>query len=283
MDGITAFWQNLPSHMNPAIFTVGSFSLRWYSAMYLLALITVYLLTSWRIRRGEVRIPPSSDALADLLITSILGIIIGGRLGYVLFYDLPYFARHPLEILLPFSLEGGFHYVGFSGMSFHGGLVGVLLVFAIVARRRGWSLMELLDGLAPAIPLGYTFGRLGNFINGELYGRVTHSALGMRFPAAPTGDLRFPSQLFEAFGEGLLLFAVLWPLRNRRPFAGFLSGCYLFGYGAVRFFVEFTREPDAQLGFVLGPFSMGQVLCFAMMVAAAVLWFVQWRRLRTRP
>jgi phosphatidylglycerol:prolipoprotein diacylglycerol transferase len=282
MNGMASFWQNLPSHMNPAIFTIGSFSLRWYSVMYLMALLTVYLLTSWRIRRGEVSVPPTSDSLADLLITSILGIILGGRLGYVLFYDFSYFAHHPLEILLPFSFEGGFHYVGFSGMSFHGGLVGVLLVFTVIARRRRWSLMQLLDGLAPAIPLGYTFGRLGNFINGELYGRVTQSALGMHFPAAPTADLRFPSQLFEAFGEGLLLFTILWPLRNRRPFPGFLSGCYLFGYGAVRFLVEFTREPDTQLGFVIGPFTMGQVLCFAMMAAAVGLWAIQWKRAKSR-
>jgi len=275
-------WQHLPAHLSPVIFSVGAFFLHWYSVMYLLALATVYLLSSWRIRRGEVHCPPAARDLQDLIGTSILGIILGGRLGYVLVYDPPYYLHHPLEILLPFSFQGGFHYTGFSGMSFHGGLIGVLIVFAVFCRRRRWPLWEVLDNLAPAVPLGYTFGRLGNFINGELYGRVTESALGMYFPEAPTPELRFPSQLFEALGEGLLLFAVLWPLRNRRPFPGFLSTCYLFGYGLIRFLVEFTRQPDPQLGFVLGPFSMGQILCVLMMAAAVAIWVGQvWRVAKT--
>jgi phosphatidylglycerol:prolipoprotein diacylglycerol transferase len=275
MQPLIHWWQSLPAHVNSVIFSVGAFSLHWYSVMYILALATVHFLVSWRIRRGEVQTPPDAGALQDLIFTSVIGIILGGRLGYVLVYDPTYYLHHPLEILLPFGFQGGFHYTGFSGMSFHGGLIGVLVVFAVFCRRRQWPLWEVLDNLAPAVPLGYTFGRLGNFINGELYGRVTASALGMRFPTAPTLDLRYPSQLFEALGEGLLLFAALWSLRNRRPFPGFLSACYLFGYGLIRFCVEFTRQPDPQLGFILGPLSMGQLLCLLMMAAAAGLWAIQ--------
>ncbi len=278
MSPMVHFWQHLPSHMHPVIFSIGPVPVRWYSVMYLLALVVVYALTAWRIRRGEVRIPPDEGTLQDFIITSILGIIVGGRIGYVLVYDLPYYWRHPMEAFLPFSLQGGFHYTGFTGMSFHGGLIGVLLVLGYLCRKRGWALLDLTDSLAPAIPLGYTFGRLGNFVNGELFGRVTDLPIGMYFPLAPGHQLRFPSQLFEAGLEGLALFAVLWPLRNTRPFRGFLSGAYLIGYGVARFLVEFTRQPDPQLDFVLGPFTMGQVLCFLMIVAGGALWLIQWRR-----
>jgi len=273
---ILAIWQHLPSHITPVIFTVAGFSLRWYSLMYLVALGIVYLLSAWRIRRKEITVPADEASLQTVVFASVVGILLGGRLGYVLIYDLSYFIRHPMEILLPFSFSGGIHYTGFSGLSFHGGLIGVLLVFAYLSWRRRWAFLDLTDALAPAIPLAYTFGRIGNFINGELYGRVTDLRVGMVFPMDPYQRLRFPSQLFEAALEGLALFAVLWLLRNRRPFKGFLSGVYLMGYGVARFFVEFTREPDPQLGFVLGPLSMGQVLCLFMIAAALVLWANQW-------
>ncbi len=271
-------WQHLPSHISPIIFSIGSFALHWYSLMYILALATAYLLTAWRIREGELSVPPDTSSLADVILTSVIGVIVGGRLGYVLVYDLPYYVRHPLEIFLPFSFKGGIHFTGFSGMSFHGGLLGVLIVLWILSHRRGWKILDLMDALVPAVPLGYTFGRLGNFINGELYGRVTHWSLGMYFPLAPTHELRFPSQLFEALFEGIVLFIILWSIRNWRPFRGFLSGAYLMGYGVARFFVEFTRQPDPQLGYVLGPFTMGQVLCAGMIIAAVLLWIVQWKR-----
>lgn len=278
MGGFLHFWQHIPEHIRPDIFSIGSFSIHWYSLMYIVALAIVYLLTAHRIHRGEVTVPPDTTALLDVVTWSVLGIILGGRTGYVLFYDLPYYVRHPLEIFLPFSFTGGLHYTGFSGMSFHGGLIGVLIVFAILCKKRGWSILALSDTLVPAIPLGYTFGRLGNFINGELYGRATHWALGMYFPLDPAGLLRYPSQLFEALFEGIFLFAVLWPMRNWRPFKGFLTGAFLIGYGVVRFFVEFIRQPDPQLGFVIGPFSMGQVLCTGMILAGLGLWIINRHR-----
>jgi phosphatidylglycerol---prolipoprotein diacylglyceryl transferase len=276
------FWQSLPSHMHPDLFKIGPVPIRWYSIMYMVALAVVFFLTAWRIRRGEVKQPPDSSQLLDLIIMSILGIIIGGRVGYVIFYDPVYYWHHPLEAFLPFSFTNGIHYTGFSGMSFHGGLIGVLVFLILFCRRRKWPVLRISDTLVAAIPLGYTFGRIGNFINGELYGRVTHSIIGMHFPLAPGPDLRYPSQLFAAFFEGLFLFAVLWPLRNKRPFNGFLTSLYLFGYGFVRFFVEFFRQPDPQLGFVLGPFTMGQVLCALMMAGAVGLYIGAWRYQHSR-
>ena len=283
MHPILDLWQHLPSHVHPDIFSLGPIPIRWYSLMYMVALAVVYLLTSWRIRRGEIHTPPDPTSLFDLILSSIVGIILGGRLGYVFVYDPMYYVHHPAEAILPFSWQGGFHYTGFTGMSYHGALIGVVLVFLVMCRKRGWSLSELGDNLVPAVPLGYTFGRLGNFFNGELYGRVTTSAIGMYYPTAPGPGLRFPSELFEAAGEGLLLFVILWPLRNFKPYRGFLLGLYLVGYGVVRFLVEFTREPDPQLGFVLGPFSMGQILCFLMAGAGAIVMITGWWNSRRTP
>ena len=133
---------------------------------------------------------------------------------------------------------------------------------------------ELTDLLMVGIPLGYFFGRIGNFINGELYGRITESSIGMYFPHAKDALLRHPSQLYEAFFEGIVLFVLLWVLRKKSPFYGFLSGLFIFGYGFVRFFIEYFRQPDAHLGFVFMNFSMGQMLCLAMMLAAGLVWYL---------
>jgi phosphatidylglycerol:prolipoprotein diacylglycerol transferase len=162
-------------------------------------------------------------------------------------------------------------------MSFHGGAVAILIAGIIFCRRRNVDFWRFADLICPSIPLGYTFGRIGNFINGELYGRATTVSWGMVFPNDPLHLLRHPSQLYEAFFEGIVLFTILWLIRKRSPFDGALFAFYLIGYGAIRFFIEFFREPDAQLGFVLGPFSMGQILCFAMIVAGAMIYAVRRR------
>jgi phosphatidylglycerol:prolipoprotein diacylglycerol transferase len=159
-------------------------------------------------------------------------------------------------------------------MSYHGGISGVAIALWLYARKHKIKYFELTDLLMTGIPLGFTFGRIGNFINGELYGRVTESWIGMYFPHARDGLLRHPSQLYEAFFEGLVVFAFVWILRNKAPFAGFISGLYIFGYGFVRFFIEFYRQPDAHLGFVFMNFSMGQVLCFGMIIAAGLVWYL---------
>jgi phosphatidylglycerol:prolipoprotein diacylglycerol transferase len=180
-----------------------------------------------------------------------------------------------LQIVLPFEFSNGFQFVGISGMSYHGGLIGVLLAALIYCRKSGLDFWRAADLIIPSIPLGYTFGRLGNFINGELYGRVTTRPIGMFFPDAPGRSLRHPTQLYEAFFEGLFLFVLLWMSRKKLKSPGIFMGVYLIGYGTVRFFIEFFREPDAQIGFVVLSFTMGQLLCFTMLVCGALVLF--WR------
>jgi phosphatidylglycerol:prolipoprotein diacylglycerol transferase len=266
------WWQNLPSQMNPVIFSVGSFAVRWYGMMYIIAFAVVYLLSHYRIDREKL--PFEHSFVGDALTWAMVGVVLGGRLGYIIFYGMGSFLADPLGSLIPWvSTPGGCRFAGITGMSYHGGVIGVILALLLFTRSQKKSFFETFDLFIPAIPLGYTFGRLGNFINGELYGRVTDSAFGMYFPLAPTHELRYPSQLYEAFFEGIVLFVVLWLLRKKSPFPGFLSATYLFGYGFVRFFIEYVREPDAQLGFVFLDFSMGQVLCFIMMVAAVEVFF----------
>jgi phosphatidylglycerol:prolipoprotein diacylglycerol transferase len=156
-------------------------------------------------------------------------------------------------------------------MSYHGGLIGVLISTGWYIRKSGVSFREVADLFVPAIPLGYTFGRIGNFINGELYGRTTSAAIGMHFPLAPDAGLRHPSQLYEAFFEGIFLFAVLWTIRRRPLPKGSMLAFYLIGYGTVRFFIEFFREPDAHLGLIWVSLSMGQILCLLMILAGGIL------------
>lgn len=271
MNDFLAWWQHLPSKMDPVLFDFGSVAIRWYGMMYIVAFLVVWVLTRRRITREGL--PYSRDFVGDALTWAMGGVIIGGRLGYILFYGMEQFLADPAGTLFPWvSAPGGCAFAGITGMSFHGGLLGVALALFLFSRRSGKGFLATADLFMPALPLGYTFGRLGNFINGELYGRVTDAAIGMYFPMAPTWELRHPSQLYEALFEGVVLFALLWSLKSRSPFPGFLSALYLFGYGFVRFFIEFFREPDAHLGFVFMGFSMGQVLCLLMMGAGVALW-----------
>ncbi len=268
MNDFLAWWHQLPSEMNPVIFSIGSISIRWYGTMYIVAFAIVYLLSRYRI--ASEKLPFDKTFPADALTWAMAGVLLGGRIGYILFYGLHDFMADPLGSLIPIgTTNGGCRFSGISGMSYHGGLIGVVIAMALFTRRCGKGFLETFDLFIPALPLGYTFGRLGNFINGELYGRVTSAAIGMRFPLAPGSELRHPSQLYEAFFEGIVLFLLLWSIRKKSPYAGFLSGLYVAGYGFVRFFIEFFREPDVQLGFVFLGFSMGQVLCFLMMAAGA--------------
>ncbi len=273
MNEFLFWWQNLPSQMNPVIFSVGVFAIRWYGMMYIVAFGVVYLLSRYRIESEKLSFERSF--VGDGLTWAMVGVVLGGRLGYILFYGMSSFLADPLGTLVPWvSAPGGCRFAGITGMSYHGGVIGVILSLVAFTRSQKKGFFETFDLFIPAIPLGYTFGRLGNFINGELYGRVTASAFGMYFPLAPTHELRHPSQLYEAFFEGMVLFVVLWLLRKKSPFPGFLSAAYLFGYGFVRFFIEYVREPDAQLGFVFLNFSMGQILCFIMIVAGVVVFLV---------
>ena len=262
MDNFILWWQTLPSRIDPVIVTVGGFPVRWYGMMYIIAFGVVYLVTRYRIKNEKLPYPPAFTG--DALTWAIVGVLLGGRLGYLVFYSFPEFIANPLGSIIPFNFSsGGCSFSGIAGMSYHGGAIGVIIAIWLFAKNRNESFLKTIDLFIVALPLGYTFGRLGNFINGELYGRVTDAAIGMHFPLAPGNALRHPSQLYEAFFEGIFLFIILWALRKRAPYPGFLSGLYLLGYGFVRFFIEFYREPDAHLGFIFMDLSMGQLLCLA--------------------
>ena len=273
MEAFLNWWQHLPEHMDPVIFQIGSFRLQYYGLMYIVAFAFTYGLALYRIRH-EKRFQMDVEQLQGLMTAMILGLIIGARVGYVLFYNLPYYLNHPLEIILPFEFSHGIRFTGITGMSYHGGLIGVVLATAIFARKNALGFFHVTDLIVPCVPLGYTFGRLGNFINGELYGRLTTLPIGMYFPLAPGSGRRHPSQLYEAFFEGIVLFVVLWTVKKRVTTQGGMLALYLMGYGLVRFFIEYARQPDAQLGFVFLSFSMGQLLCMAMILAGGTLFVV---------
>ncbi|MBN1828789.1 MAG: prolipoprotein diacylglyceryl transferase [Deltaproteobacteria bacterium] len=269
MDHLISIWQELPRHIDPVALSIGPLSIKYYSLMYLVAFGITYVLVNRRLAREPFAISPK--VLEDLFLWCIIGLLAGARVGYVLFYDPQHYLRRPLDVILPVRFDGGFRFTGISGMSYHGGLLGIIVVAIVFCRRNNLSFWDLADLFCPAIPLGYTFGRLGNFFNGELFGRATTVSWGMYFPLDSVNRLRHPSQLYEAFFEGLFLFAVLWSVRKFRPFPGFSFGLYLICYGTVRFVIEFTREPDSQLGFVAAFLTMGQILCLVMIAAGAVI------------
>ncbi|MCP4687174.1 MAG: prolipoprotein diacylglyceryl transferase [Desulfobacterales bacterium] len=271
MDGFFSCLRNLPFNMDPVILEIGSLKLQYYGLMYIVAFGVTYLLAQHRIKH-EKGFGASAEQMKDLATYMILGLIVGARLGYVVFYNPSYYLNHPLEIILPFNFSNGVTFTGISGMSYHGGLIGVIVLSWWYIRRAGLNFREMVDLVIPAIPAGYTFGRIGNFINGELYGRATTSAIGMYFPLDPRRVLRHPSQLYEAFFEGIFLFAVLWSLRKGRGPRGRMLAFYLFGYGLVRFCIEYFREPDAHIGFVFFSFSMGQLLCAAMILSGIMIY-----------
>ena len=271
------WWQTLPSKMDPILLSIGSFSIYWYSTMYLVAFGIVYLLCRSKINNKEYT-KLTLPEFEDLLSWCFIALIIGARLGYVLFYNFEYYIDNPLEILLPFSIKNGvWKFTGIAGMSYHGGVIGVLIAIWMYARKKDLHLYTIADFLTPAIPLGYFFGRIGNFINGELYGRVTEASIGMYFPNAGDYQLRHPSQLYEAFFEGIVLYFLIKSLKTRFTFLGFNSGLYVFGYAFFRFFIEYVREPDKHLQFILLNLTMGQLLCIAMMIGGIVIWFTGYK------
>ena len=259
---------------DPVAFQLGPFAVHWYGLTYLVAFGLFLWLASLRVQRT-----PFAEAgwsrrdVEDLLFYGVLGVIVGGRLGYVLFYKPEYYAAHPLEALAIWK----------GGMAFHGGLLGVIAAMLLFARktRRRW--MEVTDLIAPCVPLGLASGRMGNFINGELWGRAADAALpwAMVYPQSGSEVPRHPSPLYQVALEGVLLFVLLW-LYARRPSAyrdraggptwGKVSGAFLIGYGLLRFVAEFFREPDPFLGLLALGMSMGQWLCVPMVAAGAALW-----------
>lgn len=244
--------------LDPILIDLGLIRLSWYGLMYVLGFLISYLLVRYQLKRKDFGVlKPEVDGL---YFYSILGLMIGARLGYVLFYNLQMYLDHPLEI--PAFWHGG--------MSFHGGLIGVLtggILFCWKNKKSFWKIADLMIATAP---IGLGLGRIGNFINGELYGRVTQVTWGMIFPQGGPYP-RHPSQLYESALEGGVLFFILWFLKDKKLPAGSLLAIFLFLYGVFRFLVEFVREPDPQLGLILGPFTMGQILTVFMIVGGIIL------------
>lgn len=245
--------------IDPVALHLGPLAIRWYGLMYL-----VGFAAAWWLGRRRAQRPGSgwqASELGDLIFYCAMGAVLGGRIGYVLFYQPAYYLSHPAAILQAWQ----------GGMSFHGGLIGVLLACWLFGRKTGRGFFTVTDFAAPLVPTGLLAGRLGNFINGELWGRVTDLPWGMVFEGA--GPLpRHPSQLYQAALEGGLLFVILWLYSARRRPVMAVSGVFLIGYGTLRFIGEFAREPDAFLGFVAFDWlTMGQLLCLPMLLAGAVL------------
>lgn len=247
--------------IDPVVVAIGPFAIRWYALAYIVGIVLGWQLARRIVRRPGWTVTP--EAIDDLLFYATLGIILGGRLGYVLFYHPGYYLTHPLEILAVWQ----------GGMSFHGGLIGVILAMALFAARRGLPFLEVADAAAVVTPIGLFFGRIANFINSELWGRPSDVPWAVIFPNG--GPLpRHPSQLYEAALEGLVLLAVmLWlAARPYRPEArGTLGGAFLTGYAIARIIAEFFREPDAHLGFLAGGVTMGQLLSLPMLAIGIAL------------
>jgi len=255
---------------DPVAVHVGPLAVRWYGLMYLVGFGLIWAAGRYRIARSPAAVWKAQD-LDDALFYGILGTILGGRLGYVLFYKVSDYLAEPWRI---------FH-VWEGGMSFHGGLLGVILAMAWFARSRRQDWLAVTDFIAPLVPLALAAGRLGNFINAELWGRPAAVPWAMVFPNVD-GVPRHPSQLYEFALEGLLLFGVLWWFSRRSRPRGAVSGAFLAGYGVLRFLVEFTREPDSFLGFLALGFSMGQWLSLPMLIAGIALLAWAYRASRTR-
>ncbi len=275
------WWNLIPTHFDGIAVQIGNFPVRWYGLMYLFAFATCYAVI-WKTNRKEKfgMTKEQTDSFATWIIG---GIIVGARLGYIFFYNPGYYLSHPLEIIFPFRTgASGIDFVGISGMSYHGGLIGAI-VFAIIGiKKNKLPVWETLNLGFLAVPLGYTWGRWGNFVNGELYGEVTDSPIGMIFPAAGDGLLHHPSQLYEMFFEGIALFAILYFLRRFPLFKNQMMPVYLMGYGFFRFFIEFFRKPDGHLGRGdMFDMSRGQTLCLLMIITGLVLFFVK-NRTRAR-
>lgn len=252
-------------NIDPVVFQVGPFAVRWYGLMYLVGFLVAWWLGARRIAQGLA--PITRAQLDDLLFYVVVGVILGGRLGYVIFYKFGHYLAHPLEI---FAIWQG-------GMSFHGGFLGVLAAVAFFAWRQRISWWDLMDYIAPLVPIGLATGRLGNFINGELWGRVTDLPWGMVFRDGGPAP-RHPSQLYEMALEGIALFVLLWWFSSRKRPRMQVSALFLIGYGVARSICELAREPDSFLGFLALGLTMGQWLSLPMIVAGIVLWTRSFRR-----
>jgi phosphatidylglycerol---prolipoprotein diacylglyceryl transferase len=250
-------------NIDPVLISFGPLQVRWYGLMYLFGFLFSYLLVKVQLARQKIPLL-SSEQLLDLYFYLILGLILGARLGYVLFYNFKEYLQHPQEILA----------VWHGGMSFHGGLLGVMAGSWYFCKKNKIPLLRLGDLIVVAAPIGLGLGRLANFINGELYGRITTVPWGMVFPQGGPWP-RHPSQLYEAFLEGGILFVLLWFKKDSKAKTGSLVARFLIFYGVFRIFIEFFREPDIQVGYFFGYVTEGQILSLLMIVAALILFFTR--------
>ncbi|KFA58801.1 prolipoprotein diacylglyceryl transferase [Gilliamella sp. wkB18] len=273
-------------NFDPIVFSIGPISLHWYGAMYLFGVLGAFYLAKRRVDKSNNQW--TLQQVENLLFWGFLGLFIGGRLGYVFFYNFATFIKNPIVL---FKVWEG-------GMSFHGGLIGAIFVIAIFAKKANKTFMQVGDFVAPLVPIGLMFGRFGNFINGELWGRVTNLPIGMLFPTSSYADFKFvqshpewfslysklngilprhPSQIYEMVFEGIVLFIILNIfIRKPRP-TGAVSGVFLFCYGLFRFVIEFFRQPDEQLGLFLNIISMGQILCLPMIIGGILILLFAYR------
>ena len=250
---------------NPIALALGPLKVHWYGLTYLAAFTLFYVLANIRAKRAPfVQEGWTRQQVEDLLFFGVLGVVLGGRLGYVVFYKPDYYLSHPLEIL---ALWQG-------GMAFHGGLLGVAVALWAFAKKQGRSFLSVADLVVPCVPVGLAAGRMGNFINGELWGRVADPSLpwAMIFPQSGTDLPRHPSQLYQFGLEGLLLFAFMWWYARKPRALGAVSGMFLMGYGVLRFAAEYFRQPDSFLGLLALNMSMGQWLCMPMIIGGALIW-----------
>jgi len=262
----------MPTHpfIDPVAISIGPVAVHWYGLMYLVGFVAFWGLGWWRARRRDWD-PLEPVQVGDLLFWGVVGVIVGGRLGYALFYNFDGVLADPLSLIRLW--EGG--------MSFHGGLVGVLVAAWLYSRRIGQPFFRLTDFVAPLVPIGLGAGRIGNWINGELWGKPTDLPWAMVFPAADYLP-RHPSQLYQAFLEGVVLFVVLWVVSRQPRRTGLVSGLFLTLYGAFRFLVEFVREPDAHIGYLaFGWVTMGQVLSLPLILFG--LGLIAWSRRNPLP
>lgn len=245
---------NYVHNLNPVIFDLGPVQIRWYGLMYVIGFIIAGYFLKVLVRNKFFKI--TEDKIDSLITTMIICMFIGARTFYVFIYNWEYYSQNLFDLLAVWK----------GGLSFHGALVGLLVGGYIFARQQKITLFEVMDSVALAGTPGLFFGRIGNFINGELYGRITNSSVGVIFPQGGPFP-RHASQLYEAILEGLLLFIILWWVKTKAKIHGIISGLFVSLYGLFRFIVEFYREPDSQLGYYFGQMTMGQILCFLMIIA----------------
>jgi phosphatidylglycerol---prolipoprotein diacylglyceryl transferase len=260
------YWRHIYAHINPVAFHLFSLPVHWYGIMYVLALLSALYMAKWIVKKDNVDL--STEQLDRFFVYVEIGVILGARIGYIIFYDpaREYYFLHPWQIFNPFE-DGKF--IGIRGMSYHGALFGFLIGAYLFSRRAKVSFGKLMDVVAVAVPLGYMFGRIGNFLNKGLVGRVTDASWGIYVD----GVLRYPSQLIEALLEGVVVFFIVYMYRKHKKFEGELILLYAFSYGILRSIAELFRAPDVQIGYLCcNTVTLGQVLSLSMAFISAVVW-----------